>query len=75
MAFVDAMLYVMKMKGLERNDVICPGISAQYLSKLITRKVKDPTWDKAQLIIDQLGMTCDEFRNVEVHMPHVHTEK
>lgn len=75
MAFVDAMLYVMKRKGLERSDVICPGISAQYLSKLITRKVKDPTWDKAQLIIDQLGMTCDEFRNVEVHVAHPKDQK
>ncbi len=53
-------------RHLKACDIACCGVTPQYLSKLLNGKVKDPTWDKACAIIDQLGMTVEEFHNIEI---------
>lgn len=68
MSFTAALIEVMRRKNLRPVDIVTPGIDAPYLSRLLNHKVKDPTWDKAQLIIDQLGVDCEEFRQIELQL-------
>lgn len=41
------------------------GVNAPYISKLLNGKIKEPTWAKACAIIDTLGLSVDEFRNLQ----------
>lgn len=66
MAFSNALRTIMDERGLKARDLVCEDLSAQYLSKLLSGKVRDPTWEKALLIIDALGMTPSEFHAREV---------
>ena len=66
MTFAEALEIAMEERGLKAVDVAeRSGISASYLSKLATGRVKEPTWQKACAIIDALGMTPDEFRRLQ----------
>lgn len=59
--FRDTLRVLMDEKNVKACDLVNDDITAQYLSKLLNGKVKDPTWDKALEIIDSLGITVDEF--------------
>ena len=41
------------------------GLSASYISKLLSGALKDPTFIKACKIIEAIGMTPDEFLALE----------
>ena len=41
-------------------------LSQQYISKLLTGRVADPTFDEACAIVDALGLTTDEFRALQL---------
>ncbi|WP_368134190.1 helix-turn-helix domain-containing protein [Collinsella bouchesdurhonensis] len=59
--FADTLRALMDEKNVKACDLVNGDITAQYLSKLLNGKIKDPTWDKALAIIDRLGITVDEF--------------
>lgn len=59
--FADTLKALMNEKNVKACDLVSECITAQYLSKLLNGRVKDPTWDKALAIIDSLGITVDEF--------------
>lgn len=59
--FADTLKVFMDEKNVKACDLVNDEITAQYLSKLLNGKVKDPTWDKAVAIIDSLGITIGEF--------------
>lgn len=59
--FRDTLRVLMDEKNVKACDLVNDDITAQYLSKLLNGKVKDPTWDKALAIIDSLGIPVDEF--------------
>lgn len=65
MTFGEAMADVMAKYGLTATQVSDrSGVSKPYISKLMNGKVKEPTWPKACAIIDALGLTTDEFREL-----------
>lgn len=41
--FVDTLKKLMKEKGLRACDLVDDDVTAQYISKLVNGKVKDPT--------------------------------
>ena len=45
--FADTLRALMDEKNAKACDLVNDDITAQYLSKLLNGKVKDPTWDKA----------------------------
>ncbi len=53
----------MKPVDLWRDSEV---LSQQYISKLLTGRVADPTFDKACAIVDALGLTTDEFRAMQL---------
>ena len=59
--FSDTLKALMDEGGIKACDLVNDDITAQYLSKLLNGKVKDPTWDKALAIIDSPGIPVDEF--------------
>lgn len=63
--FVDTLKKLMKERGLRACDLVDDDVTAQYISKLVNGKVKDPTWGKACAIIANLGMTVEEFYLIE----------
>ena len=66
MTFAETMVKVMAERGMRPVDVSeRSGVTQQYLSKLMSGKVKDPTWGKACAIIDALGVTPDEFAAIQ----------
>lgn len=58
----------MEERGLKSVDLADESLSTQYLSKLITGRTKSPTWEKALNIVDKLGMTPTEFRQIELEV-------
>lgn len=66
MGFSATLQSIMDERGLRPCDLVTDGINPPYLSRLLSGKVKDPTWEKALLIIDALGMTPSEFHAREV---------
>lgn len=52
-----------EMKAAELSER--SGVSASYISKLFSGRVKEPTWSKANAIIDALGITPSEFRKIQ----------
>lgn len=65
MSFAKTLDKVIQDRNLRARDIVCGEITAQYLSKLRNGKAKDPTWGKACAIIDNLGMSIEEFRAIE----------
>ena len=66
MPFGATLRAIMDERGLRAQDLVCDGLTQQYISQIKTGKLKDPTWEKALLIIDALGMTPSEFHAREV---------
>lgn len=62
MTFAETMVARMDELGMRAVDLAeKSGVTAQYLSKLMVGRVKEPTWSKARAIIDALDMTPEEF--------------
>lgn len=62
-SFGQTMQLVMDEKKLKPVDIWKDSelLTQQYVSKLLTGRLADPTFDRACEIIDRLGMTLDEF--------------
>ena len=65
MAFTEALKAVMKAKNLRAMDIASDEVTSPYLSRLLNGKVKEPTWQKALVIIKSLDMTVDDFCELE----------
>lgn len=62
MTFAEALQVVMDEKGLSQADICrATGLSDAYVSMLVSGKVRDPKWSRAELVIRALGVTLDEF--------------
>nr|DAM04676.1 MAG TPA: hypothetical protein [Caudoviricetes sp.] len=72
MAFTETLKAVMDAKNLRSVDITSDEITAPYLSRLLKGKVKDPTWQKALVIINSLDMTVDEFCDLEAKLNAKH---
>ena len=65
MAFTETLKAVMKAKNLRAVDIASDEVTSPYLSRLLDGKVKEPTWQKALVIIKSLDMTVDDFCELE----------
>lgn len=65
MAFTETLKAVMKAKNLRAVDIASDEVTSPYLSRLLNGKVKEPTWQKALVIIKSLDMTVDDFCELE----------
>lgn len=66
MTFYEAFEMALRAKGLKASDICTiTGIHSSYFSKLKSGHMKDVTWEKALQIIDALGMTPDEFLEIQ----------
>ena len=66
MTFYETFEIALKTKGMKTADVCAAtGIHSSYFSKLKSGHTKDVTWEKALLIINALGMTPDEFHELQ----------
>ena len=72
MAFTETLKAVMDAKNLRSVDITSDEITAPYLSRLLKGKVKEPTWQKALVIINSLDMTVDEFCDFEAKLNAKH---
>lgn len=65
--FGETMRECMDARGIKPVDLWRDSdiLSQQYISKLLTNRMTDPTFMKACAIIDALGMTLDEFAEVQ----------
>lgn len=72
MAFTETLKAVMDAKNLRSVDITSDEITAPYLSRLLKGKVKEPTWQKALVIINSLDMTVDEFCDLEAKLNAMH---
>lgn len=68
MSFAKALDRALKIKGLKPADIVSDDVSASYISKLFTGRIADPTWQKALTMIKALGMTADEFSELEAQL-------
>ncbi len=65
-AFGKAMQQIMAEKGLRQVDVVnACGESKGYVNKVISGYIESVPFDRACRMIDALGVTLDEFREVE----------
>lgn len=66
MTFYDALNIAMDEKGITPSALSkMTGISQSYFSNLKSHYAKDVTWEKAILIITALGMTPNEFYEIQ----------
>ena len=66
MTFYEALSLVMKEKGLTAADICnITGIHPSYFSKLKSGYTKDVTWEKALIILEAVGVTPDEFSEIQ----------
>ena len=72
MAFTETLKAVLDAKNLRSVDITSDEITAPYLSRLLKGKVKEPTWQKALVIINSLDMTVDEFCDLEAKLNAKH---
>lgn len=72
MAFTETLKAAMDAKNLRSVDITSDEITAPYLSRLLKGKVKEPTWQKALVIINSLDMTVDEFCDLEAKLNAKH---
>ncbi len=65
--FGETMRLAMDERGLRPVDIWrdSPILTQPYISKLLTNRVTDPTFAKACAIIDRLGMTLQEFADLQ----------
>lgn len=68
MSFAKALDRALKIKGLKPADIVSEEVSASYISKLLLGRITDPTWQKALMMIKALGMTVDEFSELEARL-------
>ena len=67
MTFYEALVIAMEMQGLRPVDVCTrAGLHESYISKLKSGHMKSVEWNKALAIIDALGMTPNEFREIQL---------
>lgn len=67
MTFYETFEYALELKGLKAADICAiTGIHSSYFSKLKSGHMKDVTWEKALAIIAALGMTPDEFYDLQM---------
>ena len=72
MAFTETLKAVMDAKNLRSVDITSDEITAPYLSRLLKGKVKEPTWQRALMIIKSHSMTVDEFCDLEAKLNAKH---
>lgn len=66
MTFAETVRRVMDERHIEAKELSeKSGVQAPYISKLMNGRIKEPTWAKACSIIDALGMTVDEFKDLQ----------
>lgn len=65
MAFTETLKAAMKAKNLRAVDIASDEVTSPYLSRLLNGKVKEPTWQKALVIIKSLDMTVNDFCELE----------
>ncbi len=67
--FGETMRLVMDAKGLKPVDLWRDSdiLTQPYISKLLTNRVVDPTFNKACAIIDRLGMRLEDVERAEYH--------
>ena len=66
MKFYDTLELIMAEKGITAAELAKrTGFHKSYFSKLKSGHTKDVTWEKALVIIDALGMTPDEFYEMQ----------
>ena len=66
MTFYETFEIALEMKGKKASDICAAtGLHSSYFSKLKSGHMKDVTWEKALLIIDALGMTPNEFYEIQ----------
>lgn len=68
MSFAKALDRALKIKGLKPADIVSDEVSASYISKILLGRIADPTWQKALTMIKTLGMTVDEFSELEARL-------
>lgn len=62
MTFAEALRQAMKERGIKQVHIVkATGLSDAYVSMLVNGKVEDPKFGTAELVIDALGMSLDEF--------------
>lgn len=66
-SFAETLRIVMTEKGVSAVEIhnAAPSISQPYLSQLLNGKLGEPTFSKARMIISALGMTLDEFAEIQ----------
>lgn len=65
-AFKTAMRVIMANKGLRQVDVAdASGESKSYINSILSGYIKSVPFDRACRIIDALGVTLDEFHEIE----------
>ena len=66
MTFYETFVIAMAQKDMVPADICAKtGLQPSYFSKLKSGHTKDVTWEKALLIIGALGMTPDEFLEIQ----------
>lgn len=66
MTFADAVRKAMSERSMNAKELAeKSGVQTPYISKLLSGKIKEPTWAKACAIVDALGMNVDEFREFQ----------
>ena len=67
MTFYAALEIAMREKQMKASEVCAKaGLYESYLSKLKNGRMKSVEWDKALAIIEALGMTPNEFREIQM---------
>lgn len=68
MTFYEALEIAMSEKGLKPSDIAArTGMHQSYISKLKSGHQRSVEWDKAIAIIEALGMTPNEFYEIQKH--------
>lgn len=66
MTFAEALKIAMEKRKMSAAELSrkC-GFAESYLSRLFAGKIKDPTWEKACILLDELNVDVDEFRKLQ----------
>ena len=71
MTFYEALAIAMKQKGIKPSELAAKsGINEPYFSKLKAGTIKNVSWEKALQIIFALGMTPNEFKEIQYGASH-----
>ena len=67
MTFYETFEHALELKGMKAADICAAtGMHSSYFSKLKSGHTHDVTWEKALAIIAALGMTPDEFYDLQM---------